>query len=77
METDGAFNAPVEEGETYVGGRERSKHESRILKAGRGTVGKSAIVGAMDRASNRVSVTAVQPTDRGNSTRIRRVQSRT
>ena len=34
------FAGPVEVDETYIGGKERNKHESRKLKAGRGPVGK-------------------------------------
>lgn len=31
--------------ETYVGGRERNKHASEKFRAGRGTIGKTAVVG--------------------------------
>lgn len=39
----------VEVDETYIGGKERNKHESRKLKAGRGAVGKVAVLGMRER----------------------------
>ncbi len=53
------FSGPLEMDEVYSGGKESNKHESKQLKAGRGVVGKTAVVGVKDRDSNRIAAMPV------------------
>ncbi len=51
------FSGPVEVDETHIGGKRRKMSNSRrreLKDTGRGAVGKTAVVGAKDRATNTV-----------------------
>ena len=46
----------VEIDECFIGGKERNKHEHKKLKAGRGSVGKTAVVGLRERGGNTIAM---------------------
>ena len=61
------FSGPVEVDETYIGGRRANlsnAERKRLADAGRGPVGKAAIVGMKDRESNAVRAKVVAHADK-------------
>ncbi len=61
---NGPFGGPVEVDETYVGGKRKNMSKAkRKAQTGRGTAGKTAVVGMKDRDTNRVRAEVVATTD--------------
>ncbi|MYB77485.1 MAG: IS1595 family transposase [Chloroflexi bacterium] len=58
------FGGPVEVDESYFGGREANKHQSKRLKQGGGTYGKVAVVAAKDRPTKRVKARVIKSADK-------------
>ena len=64
---DEPFDGPVEVDETFVGGKRKNMSNAKrkeLSGTGRGSVGKTAVVGAKDRASNQVSARVVESVDK-------------
>ena len=56
------MTGPVELDESYFGGLEKNKHRDKKLNAGRGTVGKTAVVGVKDRKTKEVRAEVIPDT---------------
>ena len=66
---DQNFGGPVEADETYIGGLRKNMSNlkrKKLAGTGRGAVGKEAVVGVKDRATNQVKVRHVPRTDAEN-----------
>ena len=64
-EADQPYSGPVEADETYFGGKRRNMPSSKRKELeGRGTVGKTAVAGLKDRATNRVTAKVVHSTNK-------------
>ena len=57
----GLFEGPVEVDETYIGGSDRTRHQSK-KKPGRGVASKQPVVAILDRATKQVRAEAVYDT---------------
>ncbi|RJO62127.1 MAG: IS1595 family transposase [Dehalococcoidia bacterium] len=60
-ENTGKMFGMVEADETYIGGKEKNKHASKRIQSGRGTIGKLAVMGAVER-NGRVTTARLQGT---------------
>ena len=63
---EGPFDGPVEFDATYVGGKRRNmSNAQRKAATGRRAVDMVAVVGAKDRATNKVNARVIESTDKG------------
>ena len=64
-ESDGPFDGPVEVDETYFGSRKKNMSKKKRRESfGRGPAGKTMVMGAKDRDTNRVAAQVIERKDR-------------
>ncbi len=61
--SNGDMGPVIEIDETYIGGKEKNKHKHKKLNAGRGAVGKQAVMGVLERGG-RIVAQPIASTDR-------------
>ena len=59
------FAGSAEVDETFIGGKEANKHNHKKLRAGRGPVGKAAVIGMKNRETGQIKTEVINSTDAG------------
>lgn len=65
----GMFAGPIEVDETYLGGKNKNRHFDK-KKPGRGTAGKTPVIGIKDRATNTIAAVPVVSANRATAEEI-------